>query len=272
MAYNNSNYKPAIIRKDLITDVMAMDCEMVTALKNDGTLKAMGNPACWNPAGRVSITNSQGQVVLDCRMCHLHIVNIVSTNRQFSGLTWADLDRANGARPFGEVRNLVIEILSNRTVVGHDIKCDIKAMNLGDVLQDNNIKTEDTQLLYGNMDLPYGNTTKPGLRYLAEQCLEILQRRKELLAKDRAANIGKKWAKIPDPRPDADGFVEVQSKGKQKWIKKHQNAHDRAKAALTPAYVQDTTGWGRQVPELPWLKERVGSWKRPSGPYVQDTE
>jgi len=53
----------AIFNKDLATNIMAIDCEMVTATKNDGSLNGKGKTATWMPAGRCTITNSEHQLV-----------------------------------------------------------------------------------------------------------------------------------------------------------------------------------------------------------------
>jgi len=301
MAYNNPKYKQPIIRKDLVTEVMAIDCEMVVALKNDGPVNAKGNPACWKPAGRCSIVNSRGQVVLDCHIYHPKSIRIVNPLTRFSGLTWADLKPHNGALPFAQVRNTVIQLLQNRTIVGHDIRNDLEAMNLHDEVQAKRIKTADTQRLFGSMEIPYGGTRRSKLRDLAHECLgRVIQTAEhdstedaratmdlyhfynthhaaeeaanrqynlEMRAEARAARLEakyghldgtfKKWETTPDPRPDAEGFVTVYGKSKRKFISKHQNAHDHAKAALQPGDPEDGGGW---VPDLPWEKK-----DKPSG-------
>ena len=121
------------IHLERVTPVMALDCEMVRANRNDGSLNKKGNPACFTVLGRLSLVNDRQETVLDVFVANDDCVSITNTNLRFSGIRWKNLDPKNGAMPFHKVLDLLYEILEGKTLVGHAIENDLKVLKLIEV-------------------------------------------------------------------------------------------------------------------------------------------
>lgn len=104
-------------RYEFLTEKMAIDCEMMRS--NIGQV-----------LGRISIVNYDSKVIFDTFVSYPEYITIANTDEKFSGIGWSDIEPENGAQPFAEVQQQIIEILCNRIVVGHDIQKDFKVILL----------------------------------------------------------------------------------------------------------------------------------------------
>jgi len=165
----------AVINRGLATEVMAIDCEMVTAYKNKNSKNDKGERGSWPCPGRCSIVNSRGQTVLDTFISVHPSIQIKCCNYSKSGIREEYLMPENGALTFKDVYATIVEILQNRTVVGHDIRNDLKVMRLTPkVLKDNNISVQDTQVLYGEFETRRKqDRTKSALKSLSKDVLNL---------------------------------------------------------------------------------------------------
>jgi RNA exonuclease 4 len=103
--------------RDTLTKKVAIDCEMMQV--NIGQV-----------LGRVSIVSYDGQTVFDTFVCYPEPIKITNTHREYSGINWGDIDPKNGAQPFSEVQTRLVELLHDRTVIGHDIQKDLTAISM----------------------------------------------------------------------------------------------------------------------------------------------
>jgi RNA exonuclease 4 len=101
--------------RNILTRNIAIDCEMMHA--NIGQV-----------LGRVSIVNHEGQTVFDTFLCYPESIEITNTNQVYSGIDWDNINQKNGTQPFSEVQTQLVELLHDRTVIGHNIKKDLRAI------------------------------------------------------------------------------------------------------------------------------------------------
>ncbi|XP_030549764.1 RNA exonuclease 4 [Rhodamnia argentea] len=97
-----------------LTDVIAMDCEMVGV--------AQGNKSAL---GRVTLVNKWGNVVYDEFV--RPIDRVVDYRTQVSGIRPSDMRKA---KDFCTVQNKVAELIKGRVLVGHALHNDLKALLL----------------------------------------------------------------------------------------------------------------------------------------------
>ncbi|KAL6529692.1 hypothetical protein OROGR_015315 [Orobanche gracilis] len=98
-----------------LTDVVAMDCEMV-GVTSSGNKSALG---------RVTLVNKWGNVVYDEYVRPLEYV--VDFRTQISGIRPSDLRKAKN---FNAVQAKVAEMIHGRILVGHALRNDLKALLL----------------------------------------------------------------------------------------------------------------------------------------------
>jgi len=102
-------------RNTALTDIIAMDCEMV-GVGEDGRRSILA---------RVSVVNEDGNVVLDTFVAPTEPVTDYRT--RVSGVRPQDL---RGAPPFKEIQCKMADILKGRTLVGHALKNDLRVLLL----------------------------------------------------------------------------------------------------------------------------------------------
>ena len=156
--------KPAPVgRNTALTDVIALDCEMV-GCGEDGTRSVLA---------RVSVVNEDGNVVLDTFVSPGE--RVVDYRTRVSGVRASDL---RGAPPFKEIQRKMADILKGRTLIGHALKNDLKCL----LLDHPKSMTRDTAL-YRPLTRPLraderaricGAARGRGSRSLRELCKEHL--------------------------------------------------------------------------------------------------
>uniref|UniRef100_A0A6B2L9E0 RNA exonuclease 4 n=1 Tax=Arcella intermedia TaxID=1963864 RepID=A0A6B2L9E0_9EUKA len=99
---------------DLLTDILALDCEMVGMYPRD--ISALG---------RVCIVNAKGDLIYDSHC--LPEGRIQNYRTKYSGIRPSDL---RGAPKFSVVQSIVLEIVKGRIIVGHDLKNDFSALEM----------------------------------------------------------------------------------------------------------------------------------------------
>lgn len=109
--------KPVGPNYNILTEKIAIDCEMMRS--NIGQV-----------LGRVSVVNYEGETIFDTFVCYPKPINITNTDKEFSGISWNDIDPQNGAQPFSEVQAHLVELLRDRIVIGHDIQKDLKVISM----------------------------------------------------------------------------------------------------------------------------------------------
>jgi RNA exonuclease 4 len=159
-----------------LTEKIAIDCEMMRS--NIGQV-----------LGRVSVVNYESETIFDTFVCYPKPINITSTDEEFSGINWNDIDPQNGAQSFSEVQTQLVELLRDRIVIGHDIQKDLKVISMdlpcytqrlqgtarGPTPITFNMKVRDTQKYSGYRQYAnHGAHQGPSLKNLA---LEVLGRR-----------------------------------------------------------------------------------------------
>ncbi|XP_059473222.1 RNA exonuclease 4 [Neocloeon triangulifer] len=134
-----------------ITDVVALDCEMVGG----------GDNGRENLLARVSVVNKFNEVLYDSFVKPLEPITDYRT--QYSGVRPSDLE--TGA-DFKEAQEKVAGLIDKRILVGHDIKNDMKVL----LLSHPHSRIRDTSKYKPFKQLKSG---KPSLKFLAEKLLEI---------------------------------------------------------------------------------------------------
>lgn len=117
MEFDESEANPLIpTSSDLsITDVIAMDCEMVG-------VSPLGNKSAL---GRATLVNKWGNVIYDEFV--RPVDRVVDFRTQISGIRPRDLKKA---KDFRAVQKKVAELLKGRILVGHALRNDLKALLL----------------------------------------------------------------------------------------------------------------------------------------------
>ena len=156
--------KPAPVgRNTALTDVVALDCEMV-GCGEDGKRSVLA---------RVSVVNEDGNVVLDTFVSPGE--RVVDYRTRVSGVRPSDL---RDAPPFKEIQRKMADILRGRTLIGHALKNDLKCL----LLDHPRSMTRDTAL-YRPLTRPLrknerarvaGASRGRGSRSLRELCAEHL--------------------------------------------------------------------------------------------------
>eukprot|EP00767_Chilomastix_cuspidata_P001678 gnl/Chilomastix_cuspidata/1802.p1 GENE.gnl/Chilomastix_cuspidata/1802~~gnl/Chilomastix_cuspidata/1802.p1 ORF type:complete len:229 (+),score=42.83 gnl/Chilomastix_cuspidata/1802:45-689(+) len=112
-----SKKKPKTLERILLPDVFAIDCEMVGA--KDSRERDISELA------RVCIINSLGEVVYDSFVRPLHFVEDFRT--KVSGIRPQDISKAPS---FDDVQKAVAALIRGKTLVGHAIRNDLRALKL----------------------------------------------------------------------------------------------------------------------------------------------
>ncbi|KAK3707329.1 REX4, RNA exonuclease 4 [Vermiconidia calcicola] len=101
--------------------------------------------------GRIAIVNTRGKTIYDTYVNYERDEDVsMKMPPAYFGVTWKDLNIANGARPSWEVENKLRDIMTGRTIVGHGMRLDIGAMSSH--LWDD-VTVVDTQGMYGQVAL-----------------------------------------------------------------------------------------------------------------------
>jgi len=114
---SNGFTEPVGPHYDILTKKIAIDCEMMQS--NIGQV-----------LGRVSVVNYKVETIFDTFVCYPKAINIINTDKEFSGIDWNDIDPQNGAQLFSEVQAHLVELLRDRIVIGHDIQKDLKVISM----------------------------------------------------------------------------------------------------------------------------------------------
>ncbi|CAB3382008.1 Hypothetical predicted protein [Cloeon dipterum] len=134
-----------------VTEIVAIDCEMVGG----------GDSGRDNILARVSVVNKYNEVLYDTFVKPREQVTDYRT--QYSGVRESDLQ--NGVE-FLEAQKKVASLIDNKTLVGHDVKNDLKVLFLGHPRN----KIRDTVKYKPFKQLKSG---KPSLKFLAEKILGV---------------------------------------------------------------------------------------------------
>ncbi|KAF4524286.1 hypothetical protein B566_EDAN012049 [Ephemera danica] len=141
-----------------ITDVVALDCEMVGA----------GEKGKDNMLARVSVVNQLGQVLYDSFVKPLNDVEITDYRTKYSGVRPGNLK--NGTAEFRDAQRTVSNLIDGRIVVGHDLKNDFKVLYLGHPRK----KIRDTSKYKAFQELATGHgKAKPSLKVLSDKILDM---------------------------------------------------------------------------------------------------
>lgn len=121
----SSFMKRPVVDTDEITDIVAIDCEMV----------GVGPDGKQNALARVSVVNYSGDVLYDKFVKVKERVTDYRT--QWSGVKPEDVspDSAKAVEPY-EAQKAVGELIAGRIVVGHALRNDIKVLRLSHPWQD----------------------------------------------------------------------------------------------------------------------------------------
>ncbi|GAA0141002.1 exoribonuclease [Lithospermum erythrorhizon] len=191
-----------------ITNVLAMDCEMVG-------VGPLGNK---NALGRVTLINKWGNVIYDEFVRPIeHVVNFRS---EISGIRSSDLRKAKN---FNVVQKKVAELIKGRILVGHALHNDLKALLLSHPKNDIRDTSEYQPLLKEGQ--------RRGLRHLAAEILGVeIQNGEHCPVEDaRAAMVlyqkyRKQWEK------SFKDYIRLQKKQKKRGNKRKQPHIDGEKS------------------------------------------
>ncbi|KAK4180864.1 ribonuclease H-like domain-containing protein [Triangularia setosa] len=134
------------------TKYLAIDCEMV----------GIGPGGVDSSLARVSITDFHGAQIYDSYV--LQRGKVTDWRTPVSGIAPKHM---RDARSFSEVQDEVAELLKGRIVVGHDVKHDLRCLELDHPMK----MIRDTAKFSGFKK--YGNGPKPALRVLAKELLGL---------------------------------------------------------------------------------------------------
>ena len=156
--------KPAPVgRNTALTDVIALDCEMV-GCGEDGKRSVLA---------RVSVVNEDGNVVLDTFVSPGE--RVVDYRTRVSGVRASDL---RDAPPFKEIQRKMADILKGRTLIGHALKNDLKCLLLDhpkSMMRDTALYRPLTRPLRADERARIGGAARGrGSRSLRELCKEHL--------------------------------------------------------------------------------------------------
>ncbi|OBT38923.1 hypothetical protein VE00_10713 [Pseudogymnoascus sp. WSF 3629] len=138
---SNTFTMPVGPHRNILTEKIAIDCEMMRS--NIGQV-----------LGRVSVVNYESEIIFDTFVCYPEPINITNTDKEFSGIDWDDIDPQNGAQPFSEVQAQLVELLRDRTVIGHDVQKDLKVISMdlpSHILQLQRVAMRHTPITFNNM-------------------------------------------------------------------------------------------------------------------------
>jgi hypothetical protein len=144
----NCRAKQRTLRFDLLKDPnepLAVDIEFQEFRHKDS--------AKWDHRiGRIGIVNTRGDIIYDTYVRYERDENVrVKMAPAVFGVTYQDISIANGAKPIGEAKKDIKEIMSGRTIIGHGMRLDIRA--LAPELEGNVTTFIDTQHMYGQVSL-----------------------------------------------------------------------------------------------------------------------
>lgn len=128
------------------TPEIAIDCEMVEATSDRKRFSVLA---------RVSVVNSYFQPLLDTYVYPAHYVSDYRT--AYSGIVPENL---YDAPSYEDVREYIIDLVSNRTLIGHDLKQDLAVLGIENFPR---IKLRDTSMCYMSY---FGPKAKPSLKRL----------------------------------------------------------------------------------------------------------
>ena len=110
--------------------------------------------AKWNHRiGRIGIVNTRGDIIYDTYVRYDWDENIeVKMPPPVFGVTYQDISIANGAKPIGEAKKDINRVMLGRTIIGHGMRLDIRALSpeFDDI---RNLTFVDTQHIYGQVKL-----------------------------------------------------------------------------------------------------------------------
>ncbi|KAI0560337.1 Exonuclease [Gracilaria domingensis] len=143
----SSFMKRPVIKTDRVTDVVALDCEMV----------GVGAGGKQSALARVSIVNYSGDVLYDKFVKVKERVTDYRT--KWSGVKPEDvaLDSTTAVEPY-EAQKAVGDIIRGRTIVGHALKNDLKVMRISHPWQD----VRDTSIFFKKLWRTQGRRTAVG--------------------------------------------------------------------------------------------------------------
>ncbi|KAL4589045.1 hypothetical protein LXL04_001947 [Taraxacum kok-saghyz] len=182
-----------------ITDLIAMDCEMVG-------VSPLGNKSAL---GRVTLVNKFGNVIYDEHV--RPVERVVDFRTQVSGIRPRDLKKA---KDFRIVQKEVAELLKGRILVGHALRNDLKALLLSHPKQDIRDTAEYQPYLKEGR--------KKALRHLAEEVLGVkIQNGEHCPIEDARAAMMLYMKKKREWEKSVKDFVKMRLKQKKRKPKKH---------------------------------------------------
>lgn len=168
-----------------LTQELAIDCEMVEATMNRRRFSVLA---------RVSIVNSNCQPLLDTYVDPMVYVSDYRT--PYSGILPQHLE---AAPKFDDVRECVVNLVSGRTLIGHDLKQDLAVLGIKNLP---GLRMRDTSKCYLSYFKP---NEKPSLKRLA---LAVLGQTIQIGAHDSmedakaAMLLYKRWLQTLNPNEE----------------------------------------------------------------------
>lgn len=166
----------------LLTDDIAIDCEMVEATQDGKKFSVLA---------RVSLVNSHCQPLLDTYVKPIFFISDYRT--PYSGILPEHLE---DAPPYKEVRDYVIRLINGRTLIGHDLIQDLSVLDIKNLP---GVRLRDTSECYRSY---FKQNQRPSLKRLASAVLgQHIQRGAHDSVEDaRAAmQLYKFWLDPPGP-------------------------------------------------------------------------
>uniref|UniRef100_A0A914EEQ8 Exonuclease domain-containing protein n=1 Tax=Acrobeloides nanus TaxID=290746 RepID=A0A914EEQ8_9BILA len=121
MSYYQRNRPPLPHKRDIV----ALDCEFIGI----GRSRREGGSGQWSAVAKITIVNGYKDIIYDRLVREPNVPDhLIDYRTHITGLEPGDLDR--GVR-FLKMRRDVARIIEDKIVVGHAIKHDFDALNLG---------------------------------------------------------------------------------------------------------------------------------------------
>lgn len=170
-----------------VTSEIAIDCEMVEATKDGKKISVLA---------RVSLVNSYCQLILDTYVKPMYRVSDYRT--PYSGIRREHLE---DAPRFKDVRDCVVDIISGRILIGHDLVQDLTVLDIKNLP---NIQLRDTSECFRSF---FRANERPSLKRLAAAILNRdIQRGAHDSIEDAmtAMLLYKYWQNSPPPQEGVD--------------------------------------------------------------------